>query len=78
MTEGPKVKKKATTPAKKSVASVPVMTIDAGEQDSELLQDSKIPMSAQTARAVINCIECRKPRVVYSRKKVIIILKMRI
>ena len=30
---------------------------------------ANVPMSAQTARAVVVCIECRKPRVIYSKNR---------
>ena len=30
---------------------------------------STIPMSAQNARAVVNCVECEKPRVIYTKTK---------
>ena len=35
-----------------------------------------VGMSAQTARAVIHCVECRKPRVVYVKTKIDIRHKM--
>ena len=37
-------------------------------------QKDGIPMAAQTARAVITCVECQKPRVVYSRYRVLLTL----
>ena len=35
-----------------------------------------VGMSAQTARAVVHCVECRKPRVVYAKTKIDIRHKM--
>ena len=39
------------------------------DSTSSVNSSTQIPMSAQTGRAVIVCVECEKPRVVYSKKK---------
>ena len=56
-------------PAQTSVTVVDETESGGSNRNESPEANHDVPMSAQTARAVAVCVECRKPRVIYSKNK---------
>ena len=66
LTNGPKPK----TATKRKTVMPPRTEVDVNVPEEDVVESDICPLSTQTARTIATCVECRKPRLVYSKEKV--------